>query len=73
MAAALALGANFVGTTSALLGVLPSETLDYLKLDVLYPIRGFKRFVDKEDGYEFLYPKVRTMTLHARASIKHPT
>lgn len=57
MAAALALGANFIGVTSAILGALPQDTVDDLKLDVLYPIRGFKRFVDKEDGYEFRYPK----------------
>ncbi len=24
---------------------------------MVYPIRGFKRFVDQEDGYEFRYPK----------------
>jgi len=24
-------------------------------VDVLYPVRGFKRFVDSEDGYEFRY------------------
>ena len=58
MATALAIGANFVGVTSGLLGLLPPEQIDDLKLDVVYPVRGFKRYVDEEDGYEFRYPKV---------------
>lgn len=87
VATVLALGADFLGTTSALLGNLPPDKVDglqyvnvgrrgsidagmccsfpmqsnpiYTRLDVLYPIRGFKRFVNKDGGYEFRYPKVR--------------
>lgn len=54
VATTLALGANFVGVTSALLNTFSTpETMSDLKLDVLYPVRGFKRFVDTDDGYEF--------------------
>lgn len=90
VATVLALGADILGTTSALLGNLPPDTVDELqyvknvgrrgsidagaccsilmpsipihtRLDVLYPIRGFKRFVNKDAGYEFRYPKVRAV------------
>ncbi|KAM3568615.1 hypothetical protein VYU27_009265 [Nannochloropsis oceanica] len=58
VATALALGANFVGVTSALLNTFSTpEQMDGWKVDVLYPVRGFKRYVDSDDGYEFRYPQ----------------
>ncbi|GJY88023.1 PsbP domain-containing protein 7, chloroplastic [Tanacetum coccineum] len=41
-ASLVAVGANFAGTTSFLLGLSP-ETARNLKLDVIYPIKGYSR------------------------------
>ncbi|XP_059652425.1 psbP domain-containing protein 7, chloroplastic [Cornus florida] len=54
-ASVLALGANFAGITSFLLGLSP-ETGQNLKLDVLYPIAGYRRCVETNEGFEFVYP-----------------
>ena len=52
----LALGANFVGITSHLMTNTNPEFFRSLKLDQLYNISGFFRFVETGDGFEFLYP-----------------
>ncbi|XP_019158623.1 PREDICTED: psbP domain-containing protein 7, chloroplastic [Ipomoea nil] len=54
-ASLVAVGANFGGITSFLLGVSP-ESARSLKLDVLYPIGGYSRCLEANEGFEFLYP-----------------
>jgi len=56
LAGAVAIGGNLFGVTSGLLSISPKVAAD-LKLDSIYPVGGFKRWVDKEDGYEFIYPQ----------------
>ncbi|GJN16823.1 hypothetical protein PR202_gb03846 [Eleusine coracana subsp. coracana] len=54
-AAAAAVGANFGGVTSFLLGLSP-ELGRSLRLDMLYPVGGFTRCLDSDNGFEFIYP-----------------
>lgn len=54
-ASLVAVGANFGGVTSFLLGLF-QETSRSLKLDVIYPIRGYSRCIDTSQGFEFIYP-----------------
>ncbi|KAK3234006.1 Thylakoid-anchored PsbP-like protein [Cymbomonas tetramitiformis] len=54
-ATALALGGNFLGITSSLLGINPELAGD-LQLDVVVPVKGLKRCVDASNAYEYLYP-----------------
>ncbi|XP_030474519.1 psbP domain-containing protein 7, chloroplastic [Syzygium oleosum] len=54
-ASLVALGANFAGITSSILGLLPETGRD-VKLDVLYPIKGYSRCIDTNEGFEFIYP-----------------
>ncbi|CAK7340671.1 unnamed protein product [Dovyalis caffra] len=54
-AALVAVGADFGGITSFLLGLSP-ETGRSLKLDVLYPIGGYNRCIETNEGFEFIYP-----------------
>ncbi|KAJ0734563.1 hypothetical protein HanPI659440_Chr11g0421511 [Helianthus annuus] len=70
-ASLVAVGANFAGTTSFLLGLSP-ETARNLKLDVLYPVKGFSRCINSEQGFEFIYPQnwVGDQTLLYRAAGK---
>lgn len=49
-ASLVALGANFTGITSFLLSLSP-ETGRNLKLDVLYPIGGYSRYVQTNEGF----------------------
>jgi hypothetical protein len=49
-AAAAAVGANFGGVTSFLLGLSP-ELGRSLRLDVLYPVGGFTRCLDSDNGF----------------------
>lgn len=49
-ASLVALGANFAGITSLILGVSP-ETGRGLKLDVLYPIKGYSRCIETSEGF----------------------
>ncbi|CAM9761315.1 unnamed protein product [Ectocarpus sp. 12 AP-2014] len=53
---AVALGGNLFGVTSTLLGSVAPEASRDLRVDLLFPIGGFKRFYSPEDGYEFMYP-----------------
>ncbi|KNA18735.1 hypothetical protein SOVF_068040 [Spinacia oleracea] len=68
-ASLVAVGANFVGITSFLLGLSP-DTGRNLKLDVLYPIRGYSRCIQPNEGFEFIYPAtwVADQTLLYRAA-----
>ncbi|GMI65356.1 hypothetical protein like AT3G05410 [Hibiscus trionum] len=54
-ASLVAVGANFGGVTSFLLGLAP-EGGRSLKLDVLYPIQGYSRRIENNEGFEFIYP-----------------
>ncbi|GLJ46151.1 hypothetical protein SUGI_0972280 [Cryptomeria japonica] len=54
-ASAVALGGNLGGITSFLLGFEP-ENSRKLKLDVVYPVNGYKRCFDTVNGFEFVYP-----------------
>ncbi|KAI3975255.1 hypothetical protein MKX01_033495 [Papaver californicum] len=67
-ASPVVLGANFVGVTSFLLGLSPQTGRD-LKLDVLYPIEGYSRCLEPNEGFEFIYPAswVGDQTLLRRA------
>ncbi|XP_076941582.1 psbP domain-containing protein 7, chloroplastic-like [Bidens hawaiensis] len=70
-ASLVAVGANFAGTTSFLLGLSPEYSRN-LKLDVLYPIKGYSRCIHSEQGFEFMYPQnwVGDQTLLYRAAGK---
>uniref|UniRef100_A0A0D6QZH2 PsbP C-terminal domain-containing protein n=1 Tax=Araucaria cunninghamii TaxID=56994 RepID=A0A0D6QZH2_ARACU len=54
-AAAVALGGNLGGITSLLLGLEPAYSRE-LKLDVVYPVNGYKRCLDTANHFEFVYP-----------------
>lgn len=64
----IALGADFLGCTSAILSLNP-EFFRELRADVLYPIGGYKRCLETSKGFEFIYPKtwVGDQTLLYRA------
>lgn len=49
-ASLVALGADFGGITSFLLGLSP-ESGRGLKLDVVYPIRGYSRCIETNEGF----------------------
>jgi hypothetical protein len=54
----IALGANFLGLTSFLLGLLPNRAGLYLipaDLTQFYPVGGWKRYIGDGD-YELIYP-----------------
>ncbi|KAK4424642.1 PsbP domain-containing protein 7, chloroplastic [Sesamum alatum] len=44
------------GVTSFLLGFSP-EAARSLKLDALYPVGGYSRYIDTNEGFEFVYPE----------------
>lgn len=46
-----ALGGNLGGVTSGLLGLDGGEAAGKLRLDVLIPVKGFKRCVDAQNGW----------------------
>ncbi|XP_059307553.1 psbP domain-containing protein 7, chloroplastic [Lycium ferocissimum] len=54
-ASLVALGADFAGSTSFLLGLSPDGARS-LRLDVIYPIGGYTRCLDTNEGFEFVYP-----------------
>ncbi|KAJ1387425.1 PsbP family [Sesbania bispinosa] len=70
-ASLVAVGANFGGITSFLLGLSPENGRN-LKLDVLYPIGDYSRCFDTREGFEFIYPAnwVGDQTLLYRAAKK---
>jgi len=56
LALALAIGANFLGITSGILTQTNPQYFRSLKLDQLYSIGGFRRYVSTENKYEFIVP-----------------
>eukprot|EP00850_Spirogloea_muscicola_P003346 SM000013S26515 [mRNA] locus=s13:790144:791770:+ [translate_table: standard] len=52
----VAFGSNFLGVTSLVLSTNTALSRR-LKLDVLFPIAGFKRCLDGSLGFEFMYPE----------------
>eukprot|EP00877_Chromochloris_zofingiensis_P014932 jgi/Chrzof1/9693/Cz04g12120.t1_PPD7[v5.2] len=52
----IALGGNLGGCTSFLLGLDGGNFAHQVKLDVVVPVKGFRRCVDYQYGFEFLYP-----------------
>lgn len=64
----IALGADFLGSTSAILSLNP-EFFRGLRADVLYPISGYKRCLETSKGFEFIFPQtwVGDQTLLYRA------
>ena len=56
----LAIGANFLGITSAIMSNTNPSYFRSLKLDKLYSINGYQRYVDDDNNgghnYEFIYP-----------------
>lgn len=54
----VALFGNLFGVTSALLSLDGGAAAGDLRLDVLVPVRGYKRCVDYQNGFEFRYPAV---------------
>lgn len=44
------LGSNFLGSTSALLSSFPKTSRD-LKLDLIYPVEGFRRCIEQTTGF----------------------
>lgn len=52
----IALVGNLFGVTSFLLGLDGGATARKLRLDALIPVKGFKRCVDYQNGFEFRYP-----------------
>ena len=50
------LGGNLFGVSSFLLGLGDAQLAAALRLDVLIPVRGYRRCYDAGNGYEFLYP-----------------
>lgn len=53
----ITLGANFGGITSKLLGLVDEETVEKYGLDVLYSRNGYRRCLDRDNGYTFLVPE----------------
>ncbi len=78
---AIALGANFLGVTSSLLGLLPGRKGLYIipaELTQFYPVGGWKRYIG--DGeYELIYPAnwlqdpAVVFSNQASALLQHPT
>ncbi|XP_039129707.1 psbP domain-containing protein 7, chloroplastic [Dioscorea cayenensis subsp. rotundata] len=54
-ASLVAVGSNFGGVTSFILGLSPDLGRG-LRLDVLYPVQGFTRCLAPNYGFEFIYP-----------------
>ena len=56
----LAIGANFLGITTAIMSNTNPSYFRSLKLDKLYSINGYQRYVDDDNNgghnYEFIYP-----------------
>jgi hypothetical protein len=57
LAVALAFGSNFVGITSVLMSNTKPEVFRSAGLDQLYSIGGYRRHVDTEDKYEYIFPE----------------
>ena len=56
LASFVALGGNLGGVTSALLSLDGGRVAAATGLDMVVPVKGFKRCRDTGNGFEFLYP-----------------
>lgn len=56
LALVLAFGANFVGITSYVMSNTDPAYFRSTQLDQLYPIDGYRRYVDRDDHYQFIFP-----------------
>jgi len=52
----IVLVSNLGGSTGALLSLDKGKLAGKLHLDVLYPVNGFKRCLDGQNGFEFVFP-----------------
>jgi len=68
LASATALGANFLGITSTLLGLDGGQLARKYRLDTLYAVKGFRRSLDLENGFTFVFPSdwLADQTLYRR-------
>ena len=57
LAIIIALGANFLGITTALISNTNPSYFRSLGVDQLYSINGFRRASNTEDKYEFIFPQ----------------
>ena len=57
LAVALAFGSNFLGVTSIVMSATAPQVFRSAGLDQLYSIDGFRRHVDVEDRYEYIFPE----------------
>lgn len=57
LAVALAFGSNFLGLTSATMSATNPEYFRSAGFDQLYSVGGFRRHVDVEDKYEYIFPE----------------
>ena len=64
---------NLGGTTSALLGLTGADTARRLHLDTLYPINGYKRCLDSQNGYGTLcwHCKQNYLCMHLETLMPH--
>lgn len=65
---ALALGADFLGSTSAILSLNP-ELFRGLRVDVLYPIGGYKRCLETSQGFGKLHFGDSVLHMHRRLKL----
>jgi len=68
-ASLVALGANFGGITSFFLGLSPQNGRK-LKLDVLYPIGGYTRYIDTREGFGNLFIYLFTLVYYYIHTLK---
>uniref|UniRef100_A0A0G4HZ24 PsbP C-terminal domain-containing protein n=1 Tax=Chromera velia CCMP2878 TaxID=1169474 RepID=A0A0G4HZ24_9ALVE len=54
---AAALGGNLYGVTSGLLQRAPEGFVEASELDVIFGVRGLRRYIDRDNGFEFLRPE----------------
>ncbi|KAL3686876.1 hypothetical protein R1sor_013185 [Riccia sorocarpa] len=52
----VALGGNLGGITSAIFNTNPDFSRN-LRVDLLFPVKGFKRCLEASQGFEFVYPE----------------
>ena len=57
LAVALAFGSNFLGLTSAVMSATNPDYFRSARFDQLYSVGGFRRHVDVEDRYEYIFPE----------------
>lgn len=71
-ATVIALVGNLGGVTSGLLGLDGGAFAGDLRLDVIIPVKGFKRCVDYSQGFEFKYPAGEPRRLHTTSWTEPP-